>query len=127
MSISDFVVRLKNHKSDAFSVCSVKNSNIVKASLDILIKSGFILWYKQSDNSRIIDVCINIDSDGKNPMMSAYAVTKPSKKIYKSVDQIRLMMKKIPFRLVVVSTSKGLLSGYDAIKMNIGGEILFVV
>jgi len=126
-NIADLVSRLKNYRSDAFSLCKVPNFKIVSQSLDLLVKNGFISWYELNTETKMLDVCINLDKDGVNPMKYLHSISKPSRKIRAKVSDIEILVKKSPFRLIVLSTSKGLMSAVDAIKANVGGEVLFIV
>ena len=66
---------------------------------------------------------IDINEQGKNARISVIEkVSKPGRRMYASVEDIPTV--KNGRGVVIVSTSKGLMTGHEAKKNNIGGELI---
>jgi small subunit ribosomal protein S8 len=69
---------------------------------------------------------VNLFMENRIPKIKGVSrISKTSKRIYKKFSEIRLV--KNGYGAVVLSTPKGILSGRDARKEKVGGEILFTI
>jgi small subunit ribosomal protein S8 len=123
--IADMLTRIKNammvRKSSVVLPCSKMKLEI----LAILKNKGFIEDYREIKVGifKDIEVILKYENDGKTPVVTEiYRVSKPGRRIYTKKDEIpRVLQGK---GLVVVSTSKGIMSGDEARKKGLGGEVL---
>jgi small subunit ribosomal protein S8 len=99
--------------------------NICEAFLNLLWDEGFILGYKiDSNNKKKLKVFLKYN-DGKPVINSIRLVSKPSKKIYWSINQIwKIDSSK---NLIIFSTNKGLKTITDCKKLKIGGEPFIII
>ena len=63
--------------------------------------------------------------DGLGKIGSVKLVSKPSRRIYAGYRELRPV--KSGLGLLVVSTPRGIMSGKEARKMKLGGEVLFEI
>lgn len=105
-------------------VCHLKTRLIV-TFLNILWDEGFILGYK-SCNSDVNLLKIFLKYKNENPIISSLkSISKPSRQIYYSVSELwKLDSKK---SLIILSTSKGLMTVEKCKHAQIGGKPLFII
>lgn len=100
----------------------------VKASiLDILLKRGFIKSFGKKGKKviKFIDVGLIYDENGMPKIKGVKRISKSSKRIYYKSGQIKSV--KNGYGALIISTSKGVMTGSDARKQNLGGEPLFSI
>jgi len=125
--VSDFVSGIKNavnaKRRETVLPFSKLNIEIGK----VLIKEEFLEEVKEEslDNKKMIRVKIKYDK--RTPrFMDAILVSKPSLRNYISAKNIHNVEKR-GRKTLVISTSQGVITGKEAIKKGIGGEVLFAI
>lgn len=100
-------------------------TNLIITFLNILWDEGFILGYK-IDNSDLNLLKIFLKYKNGNPVITTIkSITKPSRHIYYSVSQLwKLESKK---SLIILTTTKGLMTAYECKKNQIGGKPIFMI
>ena len=91
---------------------------------EILKNEGFILDFKKRGrkNGRIIRIGLKY-LDDKMPSITGFKrISKPGQRIYKKAKEIKKV--KSGYGKAIVSTSKGLMTGEEARKRKIGGEVI---
>ena len=122
--IADMLTRIRNAYRAGHESCAVSTSNLKKSILEILKDQGFIKDYSLVKNGKFEDFQVNLKYiNGKKPVLNEITrVSKPGKRVYIEHDEIR------PYRsnigIVILSTSKGVMTGKKAKKMNVGGEVI---
>ena len=61
---------------------------------------------------------------GKKVINTFRLFSKPSRRIYENVNELKKRYSYNPYALCIVSTSKGVMKIDEAVKNNIGGEVL---
>src|SRR3990172_1686047 len=106
---------------------SVRNKNICKEIGKVLISEGFLQEIKESKIGEQKSLQAVIAYEKRNPVLTnVIVVSKPSLRVYKTSKTIADVEKRGRHK-VVLSTSQGVMSGRDARKKRIGGEILFEI
>lgn len=126
-SPSDFIIRIKNASLANRKNLVMPYSNIIKEIGKVLQKEGFIEEIKEvrEGNRKLLQIIIKYEK--RNPVLNDISiVSKPSLRVYKTSKSIKDVEKKGKHK-VVISTSQGIMSGKDAQKKGIGGEILFEI
>jgi small subunit ribosomal protein S8 len=126
-SVSDFIIRIKNASMAHRREVVLPYSNINKEIGKVLKKEGFLEEIKEGKdgNTRILQAVIKYEK--RNPVLTdVIIVSKPSLRVYKPSKTIRSIERKGKHK-VLLSTSQGVMSGYDAQKKGVGGEILFEI
>jgi small subunit ribosomal protein S8 len=125
-SVSDLVSRIKNgylaHKQAIFS----PTSNVREKILDILKSEGYILGYSKVivDNHAKFD--IHLKYHNLSPVVSEIqVVSKPGRRVYCHADNIPAV--KNGLGMFVISTSRGVITDYEARSKRLGGEVLFKI
>lgn len=124
--ISDMLIVLKNGNLAFKENVSFPYSKIKGEILSCLQKEGFVgnFLKKNKKGKNILEVSL-LYKDKKPRITQVERVSRPSKRVYlgnKSIFPV-----KNGFGLLVLTTPKGILSGKDAKKENVGGEVLFKI
>lgn len=125
--IADFITRLRNgllaRKREVITNCSKMSLRIA----EILEQKGFIedIRMESVGPKKSLRIKLRYDSNGRPVADGFKRVSKPGLRAYvKSADipSVRGGM-----GIAIVSTSKGVMTGFEAQKQNVGGEILCTV
>jgi len=122
--ISDMLVRIKNAIRAKHETVDVPQSKVKASVLKILKDEGFIdNYYKVEDEQHgVLRVELKYNREGKGVIKSLKRVSKPGLRIYVKKEEIPKILGGLG--TVILSTSKGILTGKEAKKQNIGGEII---
>ena len=123
--IADMFTRIKNGQIVSFESVQLQYSNIKYEIAKILTREGFISGYELIDdklNKRQLKIVLKYDENGKPLIENIRRVSKPSRRVYTSKKDIYKVLN--GFGILLISTSKGILTGKEARLKNIGGEIL---
>ena len=123
--LSDMFTRLRNgQKAKKFSILTPQ-SKLSSQLLDIFYKEGFISGYKISlENSKMFEVVLKYYK-GKSVINKIVSISKPSKKIYMSVNDLWKL--NTGLNLVILSTSKGIMTDKVSRQLNVGGEVFCIL
>lgn len=124
--IADLLTRIRNAKMVGKTEIRVPSSNIKKVVAEQLQKNGYLTDVKvESAKPRDILV-VTINKPGENSTIHEITrVSKPGRRVYVASADIPKV--KSGRGLVLVSTSKGVMSGVEATKSKLGGEVLLKV
>lgn len=126
-NISDLIIRLKNAGDAGKQTAVVPHTKMNMKIVELLEKKGYIASSKQKgkDVGALIEVMLLEGIAEKPYIKGVKRHSKSSKRVYLGADKIYPVRN--GYGMLVVSTSKGIMSGDDARKANIGGEILFEI
>jgi small subunit ribosomal protein S8 len=126
-SISNLIITLKNAQDRGLSSARVPFSKLTSSILEVLKKEGFIANFedKGKEVKKHIEVELKYTNDGEKAISDVKRVSKQSKRVYKSVDQIHPI--KNGYGRLILSTPAGILTDVQARKQRIGGEALFQI
>lgn len=122
--VSDMLIRIKNAALVKKECVSVLHSKLKLEIANILKEKGYLssVETKGRKNRKLIDLEIAYGADGDPILHDVRKISKPSRKIYKKVSEIKPV--KQGFGLAIISTSRGLKTDEGARKEKVGGEIL---
>ncbi|PSM53170.1 30S ribosomal protein S8 [Campylobacter blaseri] len=125
--ISDGLTRIRNAATRKLETTTLLYSKSVEATLKILVEKEYIESYNvvEDGNKKFINVVLKYNDKGKSVINELKRVSKPGRRVYQGSDEIRRF--KNGYGTVIVSTSKGVMSGIEANKLGIGGEVLCTV
>ncbi|MFO0780712.1 MAG: 30S ribosomal protein S8 [Candidatus Gracilibacteria bacterium] len=118
--IADLLTRIRNASMARKDSVTVPYSKMKMAVLKVLQNKGFVQEFNNVKNNDFQE--INIVLNPERQEISLKKISKPGQRIYVKTSQI----KKINGGLgvAVVSTPKGIMSGEEAKKQNLGGELI---
>lgn len=123
--IADMFTRIRNAQIVSFDSISFQYSNIKCEIAKILTNEGYINGYEIVNddlNKRLIKLSLKYDKNGKPLIESIRRVSKPSRRVYTKKKDIYKVLN--GFGTLIISTSKGILSGKEARIKNLGGEVI---
>lgn len=121
--IADMLTRIRNAINVRKNVVLVPHSKVKQAVAELLVKQGFLTGVEQSDLAVGKMMKITIHSDGSNAKITEIKrLSKPGRRQYANASHIPTV--KRGRGIVIISTSQGLMTGDDARKANLGGELM---
>jgi len=122
--IADMLTSIRNAQAARKETVSVPYSKIKMEIAKVLAKEKFI---KEADHKgkkvkKTIDIILNYDSLNRPAITSLKRVSKPSRRIYSPSSKIKKVRQGFGFQ--ILSTPRGILSGKEARKEKIGGEVI---
>ena len=121
--VSDMLTRIRNAIAVRKNEINLPHSNVKEAVARILKESNFIDDVKVSDAAigKTLTVVIN-NQDSNARITEIVRLSKPGRRTYAGADKIPTV--KRGRGMVIVSTSKGIMTGNDAKKQGVGGELI---
>jgi len=125
--VSDLVVRIKNGYLAKRVIVSAPVSKLRENILHLLKAEGFILNYsKIKEEGAQERFAIHVKYHSSVPVVSEMEViSKPGKRVYTNSDKIPVI--KNGLGMVILSTSQGIISDYEAREKKLGGEVLLKI
>jgi len=127
--IADYLTRIRNAQIAKHRVVDIPSSKLKKSITEILFDQGFILKYKFVDEEGpqgVIKIALKYDKATNKPVIEKLGrISKPGLRKYAKSDEIPRIINGLG--ICIVSTSKGLMTGKQAKRENVGGELLCFV
>ena len=124
--IADLLTRIRNAALVGKTEERVPTSKLKKIVAEQLVKNHYLADVKLEDGKPRGTLVITINNNGENAAFTELArVSKPGRRIYVSSADIPKV--KQGRGIVLVSTSKGVMTGAEAVKNKLGGEVLLKV
>ncbi len=121
--ISDLLTRIRNGQMVRKSKIVCPASKIKVAIIKVLQKEGYIREFEVTEDEKGKQIEISLKYfDGKPVIKEISRVSKPGMRVYSSVKTMPSF--KNNMGITILSTSKGVMTNFDAQIANIGGEIL---
>ena len=121
--ISDLLTRIRNGQMVRKSKIVCPASKIKVAIIKVLQKEGYIREFELTEDEKGKQIEISLKYfDGKPVIKEISRVSKPGMRVYSSVKTMPSF--KNNMGITILSTSKGVMTNFDAQIANIGGEIL---
>lgn len=125
--ISDMLVRLKNARMAGKDVVRVPQSKLRRAVAETLKKKGVVgdIVARGKGVHQALELTLARTEGGAYRFQDVQRISKPGRRVYIGSSEIRAVRGGAGF--VVLSTPRGVLSGDEARKENVGGEALFEI
>ena len=125
--IADFLTRVKNAGIARNESFSVPFSGIKAEIARILQAEGYIWSYEivGEGKDKAIKVKTKFTNEGKSIVTDVKRVSKPGRRVYVPSAEIPTVMNGLG--ISIVSTSRGMMTGAQARKQQIGGELIALV
>jgi len=125
--ISDLVIRLKNGSNARKPVVVLPYSKFADNVAHALKKAGYVAAIEKKGKEivgKTLEVAMIHGPSGAR-IHGVERVSKPSRRVYQRSSDIRGY--KSGFGDIFLSTSKGVMTGEDAKRQKVGGEVLFKI
>lgn len=125
--IADFLTRFKNASMAHKEEFTAPHSKIKAEIARILQEEGYIWGYEVQGEGKdkIVKVKPKFSPNGKAVLTNVKRCSKPGRRQYVDSTEIPRVLNGLG--IAIVSTSKGVMSGAQARKQNVGGELLALV
>lgn len=124
--IADLLTRIRNAALVGKTEVRVPTSKLKKVVAEQLKKNNYLADVKEEAGKPRGTLVITINKPGENSAINELTrLSKPGRRMYVKADEIPKV--KSGRGLVLVSTSKGVITGQEAVKQRLGGELLLKV
>jgi small subunit ribosomal protein S8 len=125
--ISDLLTRIRNAGMARKAEVLMPSTKVLVAIVEILKQEGYLTDYevieKRPQNQ--LRIALRYGPDKRHTIREIKRVSKPGLRVYAGKDDIPRVRSGLG--IAVVSTPQGVMTGYEARKRGIGGEILCTV
>ncbi len=120
-SISDLLTRIRNANTARKRLVVMPYSKMKQQVADILESNGFLENVKVTEDGgfKSLELTLPVDQE---TITSLIRVSKPGRRVYTSAQDIPLVLG--GRGIVIVSTSSGVMTGRQARKQGLGGELI---
>jgi small subunit ribosomal protein S8 len=121
--IADMLTRIRNAAAAGKTEISLPYSKMKHRIAEILVGDGYIVRVSTGEKGGFRQLVLDIDQQkAKKPFTELVRVSKPGRRMYTKRDEIpRILGGR---GIVIVSTSAGLMTGYEARAKGLGGELI---
>jgi len=125
--ISDMLTRIRNAGMARQTETTMPSTKILVAIAGILQQEGYIVGYEvveQKPQNKIV-IKLSYAADKSHVIREIKRVSKPGLRVYAGKDQLPRVRSGLG--IAIVSTPQGVLTGYEARRRGIGGEVICTV
>lgn len=127
--IADMLTRIRNAITINRNSVDIPYSRIKSSIADALKREGFIQDYvvtmDEGEQKGNITVSLKYGPDGEKVISHIQRVSKPGRRIYRSVDQVTKVLN--GFGAEIYTTNLGILSDRECREKKVGGEVILTV
>ena len=125
--IADMLTRIRNASRVGKPQVQIKASKVCEGIAAVLKQEGYILEYDRIDDGRqgVLRVMLKYDPEGQPAITEITRMSKPGCRVYSAVDRLPTVLGGLG--IVIVSTSKGIVSDRNCRANKMGGEVLCTV
>ena len=121
--IADLLTRIRNAVMVGKNEILVPTSKLKVGVVEVLVKNGYLAGYEIEEGEPRGLLKVTINEPGMNAKINEITkISKPGRRVYAGADELPTV--KSGRGMIIVSTSKGLMTGREAKKNRLGGEIL---
>lgn len=124
--IADLLTRIRNAQMVGKNEVRVPSSKLKKTIAEQLKKNKYLSDVKIEAGKPRDTLVVTINKPGESSNITEIArLSKPGRRVYVSAAEIPRI--KSGRGMVLISTSKGVIAGHEAVKQRVGGELLLKV
>ncbi|MCL4418852.1 30S ribosomal protein S8 [Patescibacteria group bacterium] len=126
-TVSDFIIRIKNATLSRRKEISVPFTRVTREIAKVLVREGFLEDIKEQKIGKRKVLTIKIRYRKRIPVLTdVEIISKPSLRIYSPSKNIADLQRRGMYTMIL-STNEGIMTGNEAYKKKIGGEIFFKI
>lgn len=118
--IADLLTRIRNAQNAGHKSVTIPYSKVKEGIVKILTEKHWITKYEMVGNPPMQE--INVILNQERGTIELRRISKPGQKIYMKQKNIKKV--KNGLGIAIISTSKGIMTGEEAYKSHLGGEML---
>jgi small subunit ribosomal protein S8 len=122
--IADMLTRIRNANTALHDNVEMPGSTLKAAVADVLKEQGYIADYELREGRVGTDLVVKLkySRDRRRVISGIQRVSKPGRRVY--VDQTSIPRVLGGMGIAVLSTSQGVITGHEARRRGIGGEVI---
>jgi len=126
-TIADMLTRIRNALIAKHGDTKVLLSKINLEIARVLKEQGYIVDYEVTPdgNFEVIKIKLKYTDDKKSAINGIKRISKPGLRVYAKKDQVIRVLGGLG--IAIISTSKGVITDYEARKLKLGGEVIAYV
>lgn len=131
-ALSDLITRLRNAIRVKKTKVSIVSTNMTQNISQILKREGYIedifetVSVKGAKGQKDLNIVLKYEGKKMKPVLTNLkCLSKPGVRLYANTKEIPQVLGGLG--ITIVSTSKGILTDYEARKLGVGGEILCMI
>lgn len=125
--IADMLTRIRNATHARHRHVQVPGSKTKRRIAEILKEEGFIEDFSWTEDGKqgILDITLKYDDNGHSVIAGLERLSKPGRRVYAGKSDVPRIRSGLG--IVIVSTSRGVITGREARAQGIGGELLCAI
>jgi len=121
--LSDMFSQIRNGQQARLDRVRVHASKLLGNVLEVLKKEGFIRDYRKVEKDAKAEYEIELKyHEGERVIKEIVCISKPGRRVYCEISKLPKYYNGLG--IAILSTSKGVMSDFDARQANVGGEVL---
>ncbi|MGQ9842751.1 MAG: 30S ribosomal protein S8 [Spirochaetota bacterium] len=122
--IADMLTRMRNAINAGHVKVDIPSSKIKMAIAKILKDEGFIKNYKLIDDNKqkTLRIYLKYSADNQSAIIQLKRISTPGRRVYIKAEDLAPVYNNLG--IMILSTSKGIITNKAAKQLNIGGEAL---
>ncbi|MDA3898077.1 MAG: 30S ribosomal protein S8 [Desulfobacteraceae bacterium] len=122
--LADMLTRIRNAGKAKHKSVEIPGSQLKTALAGVMKEEGFIKNFKSIKDSKqgILKIYLKYEANDRHVIYGIKRASKPGRRVYVSSKDVKPVLNGLG--ISVLSTSKGLVTDKQAIKQNVGGEVL---
>lgn len=123
-TIALFLTRIRNAGTARHEKVDVPASRLRAGLAEILVNNGLIRSYKVAKDSKqgVMRLYLKYNETGDHAINKIDRISRPGRRVYVKSTEIPVIRSGLG--MTILSTSQGLMSGKEAQKKNLGGELV---
>lgn len=126
-TIGDFLTVIRNGVNAGHDKVDVPSSKLKESIAEVLKKAEYINNFKVVKDGKqgVMRIYLNYADNGTAKILGIRRMSRPGRRYYVNSEKIPNV--RSGYGLSILSTSKGVMSGGEAKKQNLGGELICLV
>jgi len=122
--LADMLTRIRNAGKAKHKSVDIPGSQLKLSLANLMKEEGFIKNFKfiKDNKQGIVRIYLKYESNDRHVIYGIKRISKPSRRVYVGSKEVKPVLNGLG--ISVISTSKGLITDKQAVKQNIGGEVL---
>jgi small subunit ribosomal protein S8 len=121
--IADMLTRVRNANQALHDTVDMPTSKQKESLARVLKEAGYIVGHDVAEGT--LTVRLKYDNERRRVLSGIKRVSKPGRRVYAPADRLPRVLGGMG--IAIVSTSQGLLTGQEARRRGVGGEVLCTV
>ncbi len=121
--LADMLAQIRNGQMARHEVVRCQASKLLGNVLEVLKSEGYISDYKKTGEEQKPEFEIELKYfEGERVIKEIEMISKPGRRVYSAISTLPKFYNGLG--IAILSTSKGVMSDFDARQANVGGEVL---